>query len=360
MTWRVSPRATLAIAGVVACLSTAASPARAGTLTVREADGSWWTVIEDPTEDAPGYLLKHIGTDNKPDLRFGRDGQTAFAISATNDPPVSVRVDATHRVWMAGASISGNQPQPIVARFLADGSLDLRWGVQGKVQLSPGGLSIQPKDLLPLADNSVLVAGEVTGTAMPRAAVFHLLADGRLDTKFGAGGVWLHADTTDASTAPSLAASPDGVTALAVVVRGAKPGEEIWSLNDTPPKLLRQQPLDDNSDGEDVRVTWATDHWALNTGGGPTGVVPAALLSNRPSAATPAPATAAAASDPGQGGFNPFADTAASAPAVSAEVDDGLPWTWIGVGAAIVAVAVGVLATRRRGSKTVLKAGARR
>jgi hypothetical protein len=232
--------------------------------------------------------------------------------------------------------------------------------VQGKVQLSPNGLSIQPKDLLPLGDGSVLIAGETSGGPVPRAAVFHLLADGRLDLSFGGGGIWQHAGGSDASTATSLAASSDGVTAVAVVVRGAKPGEELWSLNDAPPKLIHHQALDDSTDGEDVRAAWAADHWALGTGGGPTFVVPPALLSNRPGTPASAPVAIAVASDPGQGGLNPFADTAASAPAAPTGADDGLPWTWIGLGVIVAAGIASVLVSRRRGATTVLKAGTRR
>jgi hypothetical protein len=355
MSRALSRRATRAVAGALACLSFAA---HAGSLTVRDADAGGWAVTEDPAQDAPGFLLRHLGPDNRPDPRFGRAGQTSFSITANNDAPISVRVDATHRVWMVGAGISGNQPQPVVERFTADGNLDLRWGVQGKVQLSPNGLAIEPKDLLPLADGSVLVAGETTGTAVPRAVVFHLHADGRLDLGFGAGGVWQRAGDGDASSATSLAASADGVAAAAVVVRGAKPGEELWSLNDKPPTLIHHQPLEDNTDGDDVRVTWAGDHWSLASGGGPTAVVPAALLSNRPGAPASAPAAVAnASSDPGPGSFNPFEDTAASAPTSSAAADDGLPWTAIGVGVVVLAGAGVAFAMRRRAPKTVLKAG---
>ena len=358
----VSRRTMRAVAGLLAWLAFAAAPSHAGSLTVRDADASRWTVTEDPTEDAPGFLLRHFGADNKPDPRFGRAGQSSFSITANNDAPISVRVDAVHRVWMVGASISGNQPQPVVERFTPDGNLDLRWGVQGKAQLSPNGLAIQPKDLLPLADGSVLVAGETAGGAVPRAVVFHLLADSRLDVSFGVGGAWLRASDGDASSATSLAASADGVAAAAVVVRGEKPGEELWSLNDKPPTLIRQQPLADTTDGDDVRAIWTADHWSLASGGGPTSVVPAALLSNHPGAPASAPAAvASAASDTGLGGFNPFEDPAASAPAASTLSDDGLPWTAIGIGVVVVVAGIaGAFAMRRRGPKTVLKAGARR
>ena len=338
--------AATALAFLAAAIASA--PAHAGSMTVRDANSAW-TVNEDPQADANDFLLKHLVNGTLADERFGHDGQTAFTLGASNDPPASVRVDATHRIWMVGASLTGNQPQPVIARFAADGNADLRWGVQGKLQLTPAGVPVKPNDLLPLADGSVLVAGEITGGTTPRAVVFHLNADGSLDRRFGSGGVWQRAGEGDASTATSLAASADGTIAVAITVRGAKPGAELWSVSDAAPAVIQRKPLDDTSDGEDLRVEWLTDRWMLGNGGGPTTVVPAALLTSRPQA----PGVAAAASDPGEGGFSPFAVEAASAPA--AANDDGLPWTWIAIAAALLAAIASVFVVRARRPKTVLR-----
>jgi hypothetical protein len=340
-------------AAALAFLAVASAPAHAGSMTVRDAD-STWTVNEDPQADANDFLLKHLVNGTLADEHFGHDGQTAFTLGTSNDPPASVRVDATHRTWMVGASLAGNQPQPVIARFAADGNADLRWGVQGKLQLTPAGVPVKPNDLLPLADGSVLVAGEITGDATPRAVVFHLNADGSLDRRFGSGGLWQRAGEGDASTATSLAASADGTVAVAVAVRGAKPGAELWSVSDAAPAVIQRKPLADTSDGEDLRVEWLTDRWVLSNDGGPTTVVPAALLTNRPQA----PGAASAAGDPGEGGFSPFAVEAASAPA--AANDDGLPWTWIAIAAVLLAATAGVFVVRARQPKTVLRKPHRR
>ncbi len=342
---RVAPATALALA-LLAC-----APAHAGSLTVRDATSAW-TVTEDPQADANDFLLKHLVNGTSPDERFGRNGQTAFALGAANDPPASVRVDASHRTWMVGASLAGNQPQPIVARFGVDGNADQHWGVQGKVQLTPAGVAVKPNDVLPLADGSVLVAGEVADLRGTVAAVFHLNADGSLDRRFGNGGVWMRpAEGKDeASLATSLAASTDGLAVVAVGVRGTKPGAELWSLTDAGLAVIQRQPLDDTSDGEDLRVEWSADHWVLSNGGGPTGIVPAALLTHRAQAA----AVASAASDPGGGGFSPFATEAASAPASSSE-DDGVPWIWIALPSVVVVCLIAMLAIRARRPKTQLR-----
>jgi len=332
--------ALLALAGAGAGTS-----ALAGSLVVRDGENNGWTVNEDPQPDANDFILRHLVQGAQVDERFGRGGQAAFTLGGANDAPASVRVDAQRRIWMVGALVAGNQPQPVVARFQADGNPDLKWGVQGKLQLMPGGASVKPNDLLPLADGSVLVAGETAGVATPHAVVFHVAANGALDRVFGSGGLWQRpgdADTSSAAT--SLAASTDGLVAVAVAVRGAKPGAELWQLTDAAPAVLQRQPLDDTNDGEDLRAEWAGDHWSLSSGGGPTGIVPAALLSNRAAAAASSPS----APDLGGGGFSPFVADAASAPA-SAPQDDGPPWTWIGAaGVLLFAAIAAVVASRRR------------
>ena len=122
-------------------------------------------------------------------------------------------------------------------------------------------------------------------------------------------------------------------------------------MTDVAPAMIQRQLADVASDGEDLRVDWVTDHWVLGTGGGATGIVPPALLTGRAQAA----AVAGAASDPGEGGFNPFTEIATSAPAAAPQ-DDSLPWTWIATAAVLLAAVVaGVLLLRSRKPPTVLR-----
>jgi hypothetical protein len=321
-------------ATALAALWLAAGGALAGSLTVRDADGGTWTVADDPADGAAGFLLIHQASTGGGDPRFGRNGQVAFSLGP--DAPASVRVDAGRRVWMVGANPVAGQSQPVVARFLADGSPDVRWGVQGKVLVSPNGVAVRPNDLLPLADGSVVVAGETGNGPTPHAVLFHLRADGALDRTFGNGGLWQPAETDSASTATSLAASTDGVAAVAVAVRGAKPQAQLWALTEGLPTLLQGRPLDTDTDGEDLRAHWGPEGWSTGTTGNATAVVPPASLGSRPAAPV---AASAPTSDPGSGGFNPFEAEPASAPQASDDTD--LPWPWI-AGIAALVLAAGV------------------
>ena len=355
MSLRHSSAAALAALALLASL-----PAQAGSLSVRDTDGSQWTIVEDPADDTDDYLIKRLGTDRKPDPRFGHQGETAFKLGADNDSPTTLRVDATRRAWTGGSTMSGNQPQPVIARFTADGSIDPRWGVQGRVQGGPVGTPMRPNDLLPLADGSVLVAGETPGAGGPRPVVYHLTADGRVDASFGTGGTWQRPGP-EAGGAAGLAVGPDGTIVVAIAVHGAKPATEILALNDVPPTLISRETPEEAADEDDLRSEWIGSRWVANSNGGPTQIVPAATLQRRP-AATTAPTTPAS-SDSGQGGFNPFAAEApASAQAAPREADDGggIPWLWIGIAVALALGVVGVLFMRGGGAQTPARQNARR
>ncbi|MBW8759521.1 MAG: hypothetical protein JF586_18130, partial [Burkholderiales bacterium] len=114
---------------------------------------------------------------------------------------------------------------------------------------------------------------------------------------------------------------------------------------------LQRQPLDDTNDGEDLRAEWILDHWTLASGGGPTGVVPAALLTHRAAA----PASSASSLDLGGGGFSPFVAEGSSAPAAAPQ-DDGLPWTtWMSAGAVLLAAVVGAFVMRARRTEPTMR-----
>jgi hypothetical protein len=343
----------------VALLAALALPmaAHAGSSSVRDADGSQWRVIEDPADGAQGYVLERLGPDGRPDPRFGHEGQRPVAISATDDAPTSLRVDAGGRAWLAGASIAADQPLAVVERFRPDGTPDIEWGIQGRIQLNPGGIAVKPNDLLPLSDGSVLVAGVAANLDPIRAIVFHLKADGTLDTAFANQGTWQRAAVADGSTATGLDVDSDGVVAVSVAARGAPGSAEIWTLDGASPKRLLQQPLEEGNDGEDVRVAWTGKHWGFGSTGLPTRRVGPAFLVAPESPLRVAPP--GAASDPGQGGFSPFAAEPARSEAAPAPRDDQVPWGWLGLAIVLCLATLGALVMRRRGARAMTKAGAR-
>jgi uncharacterized delta-60 repeat protein len=330
----------------------APDPARCGSLTVRDAAGDQWRAISDPADGAQGYVLEHLGADGRLDPHFGHGGRRPLTISATEDAPTALRVDDGGRIWASGASIAGGQPQVVILRYLPDGAPDLRWGVQGKVQVVPGGLAIKPNDLLPLADGSLLVAGVAANVEPTRAVVFHLAADGSLDLSFGTRGTWQRTDAAQDLTATSLAVGDGGAVAACVVARGDHPAAEIWSLAMPTPKLIEQQALEPGRDGEDMRVAWSGTHWAFGTGNAPTLAGLRATLD--PAGLAAEHAAASAPSDPGQGGFSPFAsDGAVPSSTAGATADARSPSdTLVAAGVALVAIVAVIVSLRMRRRRT--------
>lgn len=353
-----------AVAGTRACrasahamaavLLLAAIPAPGASLNARDAAGLQWRALSDPADGAQGYVLERLAADGQLDPRFAHGGRGPLTISATEDAPAALRVDAQRRVWVTGADIAGGQPRAVILRYLPDGSPDRQWGVQGKVQVSPAGLAIKPNDLLPLTDGSVLVAGVAANLEPARAVVFHLKADGSLDMAFGTAGTWQRSGATDGSTATSLAASEDGAIAVLVAARGDHATAEIWSVADPVPRLVQKQPLDPDGDGESLRVAWMGGRWFVVPGSGSTSAgLHATLDPVAVAAAHDRRAAASGPSDPGQGGFSPFAaerERPSSPPSDAAVVHaepggfDVAPWLAM---LAVVAVA-GAVAIRRR------------
>ncbi len=351
----VSPAAAWARTAAAAAVATAVLPwpAAAGSLQTRDPDGNAWSVVEDPADGQDDYLLRRDDPTRHPAPNFGRQGVTVFTLGPENDSPVSLRVEASGRVWMVGTSTSAGKPQPVVARFLPDGSPDTRWGVQGRNSAMPMASQIRANDLLPLSDGSVLVAGEAPGGSGAKAVVYHLLPDGSVDQAFGERGLWTRPGQ-ESAVAATLAVGADGGVVVGVSVRAGKPFGEVWTLYEKPSQLLSRDDLEDGIDEDELHVEWVGRHWQWLTQAGVRGLVPPATL------AKPAAAIASAPNDPGQGAFNPFTGDhpAAVAPPVPAPPEeDSTPWGWI---AAIVAVALGLLGFVLTRGKNTSQAPSRR
>jgi hypothetical protein len=355
----LKPRSPAVPGGLVAGLAALAlaagtgwpTAAHAGSLEVRDDDGSRWEAIENPDDDADDYVLKRVDPQHKPDPKFGKMGLAEFSLGPDNDAPSSVRVvAATRSVWVAGATLSGNRPQAVVYRFNADGSTDSRWGVLGKMQVAPSGMAIRAHDVLPLSDGSVLVAGEAPSGTDIRAVVFHMKPDGAVDLQFGSGGIWMRPGGEQA-VATALSVADNGAVAVSVVTRGPKPAGEIWSLDKGSPVKLSTEVFNEGPDEEDTRAEWIAGRWNWNMNGGPTRMVPAATLDPKPLPVLTAP-VAQTSSDPGNVAYNPFVESRRDAAPVKAHDDDGgVPWIWIAIAGAL-ALGLTALFFKRGGGTT--------
>ncbi len=135
------------------------------------------------------FALARYNTDGSLDLSFGIGGKVTTSFSDNADFGASMAIQKDEKLVVAGiASILSNATFA-VARYNNDGSLDATFGVGGKVTTSFGANSSS----LGLAvviqkDGKIVVAGSVEDTERD-FAVARYNVDGSLDNTFGNGGL---------------------------------------------------------------------------------------------------------------------------------------------------------------------------
>ena len=122
------------------------------------------------------------------DPTFGAAGQVTLAMAPINGV---VQADGKLVVVVAAHSaLPANLSQFAVMRYNADGSLDAKFGTAGKVTVSFGtGAGAKANQAVVQSDGKIVVVGSAsTADFFTSTAVVRLNADGSLDTKFGVGG----------------------------------------------------------------------------------------------------------------------------------------------------------------------------
>lgn len=161
-----------------------------------------WDVVVDPDGkivacgsrlQSAEFGLTRLLPDGTPDVTFG-DGGTALTGSVTG-PAVACTRQPDGRYLVAGHNNgNGGTPgqAPAVARFLADGALDTTFGAGGAALVDLGGAeaSFVAFDLLLQPDGRLLVAAaNLIGLPGLGFVVARFLPDGAPDPDFGTGGV---------------------------------------------------------------------------------------------------------------------------------------------------------------------------
>lgn len=155
------------------------------------------------------------------DMTFGNGGKVTTSVVGGPDWANSVALQPDGKVVVAGDSGSSPNRDLTVVRYNVDGSLDTKFGGDGKVTTSINGddhvssVAIQP-------DGKIVVAGFVSGNPTLAIRVLRFNAHGALDTTFNSDGI-VTTDVPSSQTVPvsSLVIQPDGkiITAGSVVVR---------------------------------------------------------------------------------------------------------------------------------------------
>lgn len=130
------------------------------------------------TQDRAFQLVRFDGT-GALDPTFGTGGSVTMQIGSGWDSILDIHVEADGRILVGGRSLSA----PVLARYLADGTLDPTFGVGGLV-IDPSSEGSGVASFERTATHILATWGHVDGTSY----VARFLPDGTLDTSFGSGG----------------------------------------------------------------------------------------------------------------------------------------------------------------------------
>lgn len=288
LTWLDRHRLHL-LALAAACMALVGSQdVRAGPWEARSAQGLTVRIVQDSFRTRDGYLLTRSYPDGAPDTGYGDQGVTIFSLGPDNEGPATLKLDALGRAWVAGASAGpGDTLAAVVLRFLPNGLTDVSYADNGRSVSAPAGRRARALDLAPQADGSTFVAGFVLDAqGVERAGWWRLNPDGRVDTRFALGGLWVD-EQAGSTEVRALASGGDGSVALGLVRGdGASAQVEIWVLakGSASPQFEGAAAAPNAAS-----LVWAAGKWRWVANGSPRSVnLPASRSALSPDVATSA------------------------------------------------------------------------
>jgi uncharacterized delta-60 repeat protein len=164
------------------------------------------------------FALARYLPDGRLDRKFGRDGlvTTDFG-GASDDAAAAVAIQPNGRIVVAGSTFQDTRSFAL-ARYLPDGRLDRKFGAGGLVQ-TPFGLNsfAQATAVAVQADGKILAGGSAYSGFSQEFALVRYLEMGALDPSFGAGGR-VTTDLGGDDFAEGMVLQPDGKILLAGIL----------------------------------------------------------------------------------------------------------------------------------------------
>ena len=159
------------------------------------------------------FALARYHADGSPDITFGAGGKVTTDFEGDSDEARSVVLLPDGKILVGGVMTrsSGLARSFALARYLANGSLDPAFGVGGKVTTTfPAGSSLG-RALAVQADGKIVLVGSVVTSDYNTVwGVARYLADGTLDLSFDTDGLVLTNFDTGVDIAHAIAIQPDG------------------------------------------------------------------------------------------------------------------------------------------------------
>lgn len=125
------------------------------------------------------------------DTRFGNQGRVITSINAGDEWARGVAVQSNGKIVVAGSSRSSGNTDYALVRYNSNGSLDTSFGNGGKVVTPVGSWADYGESVILQNDGKIVVAGSSTIPGNPDLSFCALVryhANGSLDAGFGSGG----------------------------------------------------------------------------------------------------------------------------------------------------------------------------
>jgi uncharacterized delta-60 repeat protein len=170
----------------------------------------------------PDFALARYNTDGSLDLTFGIGGRVTTNFNGLGDVANAVAIEGDGRIVLVGTRqvtlIAPELTQFAIARYNIDGSLDSTFGTGGKVRPFFFGQFDEAHAVASLPTGKIIVAGCASNYNLPSGtdfAMIRLNGDGSVDSNFGSNGRVVTDFSSEGDIAIGMALQLDGKIVLA-------------------------------------------------------------------------------------------------------------------------------------------------
>jgi uncharacterized delta-60 repeat protein len=135
------------------------------------------------------FALARYNTDGSLDATFGTNGRVITDFFGDIDAGGSVALQADGKILMAGGALTRNTSEDFaLTRYNSDGSLDLSFGISGKLTTDFFGDVDHANSVALCSDGKIIAAGRSFTDQGEAFAMVRYKTNGELDAGFGSGG----------------------------------------------------------------------------------------------------------------------------------------------------------------------------
>ncbi len=162
-----------------------------------------------------GFAVARYASDGFLDPSFGTGGLVTTDMSGNSDQGRSIAIQADGKIVVAGYAYDSGYDSFALARYNADGSLDISFGTGGKVTTDMSGNSDRGHSVAIQSNGKIVVAGYAYDSGYDSFAIARYNSDGSLDTSFATDGKVITDIAGNSDQGHSLVIDGDGKIVVA-------------------------------------------------------------------------------------------------------------------------------------------------